>query len=155
MNEKQHGITGVRALLRLLTRFLYAKNLVAAMQLDSVHGDGSRAKAGDPSGRPKHDLAAEIAKACFENNADALYKAFSKALLKGNAYAFKELSDRAYGRLKEKIAVDVGPYRDMSNEDIEARIKELARELGVTPALPARRRPSFAKKFLILIGFRG
>ena len=102
MNEKQHGITGVRALLRLLTRFLYAKNLVAAMQLDSVHGDGSRAKAGDPSGRPKHDLAAEIAKACIENNADALYKAFSKALLKGNAYAFKELSDRAYGRLKEK-----------------------------------------------------
>jgi hypothetical protein len=60
MNEKQHGITGVRALLRLLTRFLYAKNLVA-----------------------------------------------------------------------------------------------VARELGVTPALPARRRPSFAKKFLILIGFRG
>ena len=40
----------------------------------------------NPGGRPKHDLAAEIAKACFENNADALYKAFSKALLKGNAY---------------------------------------------------------------------
>ena len=50
------------------------------------------------------------------------HKAFSKALLKGNAYASKELSDRAYGRLKERIAVDVGPYRDMSNEDIQARI---------------------------------
>jgi hypothetical protein len=44
---------------------------------------------GNPSGRPKHDLGAEIARAVFENNADALYKAFSKALLRGNAYAYK------------------------------------------------------------------
>ena len=28
-------------------------------------------QSGNPSGRPKHDLAAEIAKACFENNRDA------------------------------------------------------------------------------------
>jgi hypothetical protein len=91
---------------------------------------------GNPSGRPKHDLAAEIAKACFENNADALYKAFSKALLKGNAYAFKELSDRAYGRLKEKVEVDVGPYRHMSDADLRTRIAELEKQLGYTPALP-------------------
>ena len=90
---------------------------------------------GNPTGK-RNDLAAEIAKACFENNADALYKAFSKALLKGNAYAFKELSDRAYGRLKERVEVDVGPYRDLSDDDLKARIAELEAKLGYTPALP-------------------
>ena len=58
-------------------------------------------KSANPGGLPRHDLAATIARACFENNSDALYKAFSRALLKGNAYAFKELSDRAYGKMKE------------------------------------------------------
>ena len=126
-------------------RTLFSPANTLPVRKKSGRGDATRISAwrwqpgqkGDPSGRPKHDLAAEIAKACIENNADALYKAFSKALLKGNAYAFRELSDRAYGRLKRN--------RDMSNEDIEARIKELERELGVTPALPARRRPSSPK----------
>ena len=81
-------------------------------------------------------MAAEIARAAFENNADALYEAFSKTLLKGNPYTFKELSDRAYGRLKEHVAVDVGPCRDMSDDDIKARIAELEKQLGVIPALP-------------------
>ena len=66
-------------------------------------------QSGNPSGRPKHDLAAEIAKACFENNADALYKAFTKALMRGNAYAYKELADRAYGKLKETHAHEISP----------------------------------------------
>jgi hypothetical protein len=30
-----------------------------------------------------------------------LYKAFRKALLKGNAYTFKELAERAFGKIKE------------------------------------------------------
>ena len=55
----------------------------------------------NPGGRPKHDLAAEIARAAFENNREALYKAFTKAALRGNAYAFKELAGHAYGKLKE------------------------------------------------------
>lgn len=93
-------------------------------------------KSANPGGRPKHDLAAEIAKAAFENNADALYKAFSKALSKGNAYSFKELADRAYGRLEEHVALDVSPYREMSDDDFKARIAELERQLGITPALP-------------------
>lgn len=68
---------------------------------------------GNPTGKNGwNDLAAIIARAAFENNAEALYKAFSKALLKGNAYAFKELSDRAYGRLKERIGVEAGPLRN-------------------------------------------
>src|SRR6516162_5627557 len=45
-------------------------------------------KSANPGGRPKRDLAAEIARAVFERNAEALYKAYTKAALKGNAYAF-------------------------------------------------------------------
>jgi len=72
----------------------------------------------NPGGRPKHDLAAEIARAAFENNREALYKAFTKAALRGNAYAFKELADRAYGKLKESHQVDVSRYQDLSDEDL-------------------------------------
>jgi hypothetical protein len=57
---------------------------------------------GNPACRPKTDHAAEMARACFEENWDALKVAFTKALLRGNAYAFKELADRAYGKLKER-----------------------------------------------------
>ena len=67
----------------------------------------------------RNDLAAEMARAAFENNADALYKAFTKALLKGNAYAFKELSDRAYGRLKERVEFDVSPYRNLTDDELK------------------------------------
>ena len=56
-------------------------------------------QSGNPGGRPQHDLVAEIARACFENNAEALYRAFSKAVLRGNAYAFKELADQAFGKI--------------------------------------------------------
>ena len=90
---------------------------------------------GNPTGK-RGDLAAQIAKAVFENNAEAIYEAFSKALLKGNAYCFKELSDRGFGRLKEHVAVDVGPYKDLSEDDVKERIAELEKQLGYTPVLP-------------------
>ena len=51
-------------------------------------------QSGNPGGRPKHDLAAEIARAIFENNPQMIYKAYAKAVAKGNAYAFKELADK-------------------------------------------------------------
>lgn len=111
----------------------------------SGRGDASRiAKwkwqkgfAPNPTGKNgRHDIAAELARACFENNLPALYASFSKALLKGNAYAFKELSDRAYGKMKEKIEVEAGPLRDMSDEGLRARVAELQAKLGLVPALP-------------------
>jgi hypothetical protein len=51
-------------------------------------------------------------------------------------YAFKELADRAFGKMKEIHAHEISPYRDMSNEDLNARIAELERELGVPAQLP-------------------
>jgi hypothetical protein len=94
-------------------------------------------KSANPGGRPKRDLAAEIARAVFEQNAEALYKAYTKAALKGNAYAFKELADRAYGKLKERHEVEVGPYREATDEQIQQRIRELERQLGIERAAPA------------------
>ena len=48
-------------------------------------------------GRPKKDLAAEIARMVFEKNPKAIEKAMLKALLKGNPKLFAVLADRARG----------------------------------------------------------
>jgi hypothetical protein len=58
-------------------------------------------QSGNPGGRPKNDLAKEIAQAIFENEPEAIYKAFRKALLRGNAYTFKKLTERAFGKIKD------------------------------------------------------
>ena len=71
----------------------------------------------------------------FQRNAEALYKAYTKAALKGNAYAFKELADRAFGKLREVHQVEVSPYREMSDEDVKKRIAELEQQLGFSPAI--------------------
>lgn len=60
-----------------------------------------KGKSGNPGGRPKADVARLIAQAILEENQEAAYHALGDALLKGNAYVFKELSDRAYGKVKE------------------------------------------------------
>jgi len=60
---------------------------------------------GNPGGRPKHDVGADIARAILENNREAAYKALGRALMKGNAYVFKELCDRAYGKTPNKVEV--------------------------------------------------
>jgi hypothetical protein len=75
-------------------------------------------KSANPGGRPKHDLAAEIARAIFENNAPMIYEAYRKMLRKGNAYAYQVLSERAYGKLKESIQHEISPYREMSDEEL-------------------------------------
>ena len=60
---------------------------------------------GNPGGRPKTDVARIIAQTIFEQNQEAVYQALGAALLKGNAYVFKELADRAYGKVKESVEV--------------------------------------------------
>ena len=44
---------------------------------------------GNPGGRPKRDLSSEIAQAVFENNPEAIYRAMTRALCKGDARVFK------------------------------------------------------------------
>jgi hypothetical protein len=91
-------------------------------------------KSANPGGRPKHDYAADVARAIFENNPQLVYKAFLKAIAKGNAYAFQVLADRGYGKLKETIHAEVSPYRDMTEEELRDRIARLQEQLGILPA---------------------
>ena len=80
-----------------------------------------------PCGVPKHDVAAELARAIIEGNQELIYNAFVRALSKGNAYCFQVLADRGYGKLKERHEVEVTPYSHMSDrseeEDPPARLK--------------------------------
>lgn len=57
-----------------------------------------------------------------------------KPLLNGNAYAFKELAERAYGKLKE-VAEVTHIHQDMSDADLNKRIADLERDLGLTSAI--------------------
>jgi hypothetical protein len=91
---------------------------------------------GNPGGRPKVDLAAEIARALFQNDGPAIYAAYSKMLRKGSAYAFQVLADRAFGKLKESIQHEISPYHDVSDADLVSRIAELERELGISSSAP-------------------
>jgi hypothetical protein len=87
-------------------------------------------QSGNPGGRPKVDLASEIARALFENDAEAIYAAFQKVLRKGSPYGFQVLADRAFGKLKEAHAIEHTPYHDKSEKDIQARIVEIEEKLG-------------------------
>ena len=62
-------------------------------------------QSGNPDGRPNRDLEFEVARAVFEGNADAIYRAMLKALLKGNPEVFAVLADRAYGKLTQKVEI--------------------------------------------------
>jgi len=61
---------------------------------------------------------------------EAIFEAFRKVLRKGSPYGYQVLADRAYGKLKETHAIEHSPYKDVSDEDIEARMAELKRKLG-------------------------
>jgi hypothetical protein len=98
-------------------------------------------QSGNPGGRPKHDVASEIAQALFMDNPELIYEAFLKVLKKGSPYGFQVLADRAFGRLKETHAIEHSPYKDASNEDLEARILELKRKLG-WPGLESQTPPA-------------
>ena len=78
---------------------------------------------------PKYDVAAQLARAIIEGNQELIYKAFVKALSKGNAYCFQVLSDRGYGRLKETVRHERGPLEDLPTADLEADIRELEAKL--------------------------
>jgi hypothetical protein len=91
-------------------------------------------KSGNPSGRPKFDLSAEMCRAQFENDGPAIYAAINKSLRKGSPYALQVVSDRAYGKLREVHQLDVGQYqeRNATNEQLERRVAELDDEIGMT-----------------------
>ena len=58
-----------------------------------------------PGGRPKKDIVSEIAQRVFEENADAIYRAMLKALLKGDPEVFAVLADRAFGKCSQRVEI--------------------------------------------------
>ena len=73
-----------------------------------------KGQSGNPGGRPKRDVASEIAQAIFEQDAEAILAVFSKALKKGDSRVFTALADRAYGKAKKSVehsGEDGGPIQ--------------------------------------------
>lgn len=60
-------------------------------------------QSGNPNGRPKNDCAKQIAQAIFEQNPEAIAKAYLKLLKRGSLGAFALLSERAYGKVPQPI----------------------------------------------------
>jgi hypothetical protein len=65
---------------------------------------------GNLAGRPKNDISVEIARAVFENNPEAIYHGMLRRLKKGDARVLKVLADRAYGKVKEQVEVDLSHH---------------------------------------------
>lgn len=65
-------------------------------------------QSGNPGGRPKRNMAAEIAQAIFERDAEAIERVFAAQLRKGNYRVFTALADRAYGRPRQSLDLLAG-----------------------------------------------
>lgn len=101
-------------------------------------------QSGNPGGRPKNDMAQEIARAVFEKNPEIIYKAYAKALAKGQAFAFQVISDRAYGKLKETREIG-NDLNDVPDAGLAERITQLERELGLASAIDEAGRVGITK----------
>ena len=89
---------------------------------------------GNPGGKPRVDVSAIIARAILEENSEAVYQALAKALCRGNAYVYKELSDRAYGKVNTPVTVEAGDQ--LASILTEGRKRAASRPAIETPALP-------------------
>jgi len=98
---------------------------------------------GNPAGRPKSDVSSEIARAIFENNAEAIYRGMARRLAKGDARLFKILAERAYGKVKEQVELDFSQsiveqlqsgrrrvLEGLNDAELCERIEQLQRQLG-------------------------
>jgi len=85
-------------------------------------------QSGNPGGRPKRDLASEVAQAVFEGNEEAIYKAMLKALLKGDPKVFAVLADRGFGKLSQKVEVP----EVVGLAEMLAQARERANRMGRT-----------------------
>ena len=88
---------------------MHARSCHGVTQIESLHENGNQGEAAIHQAGPNMTWRQRLARAVFENNHEALYKAFTAALLRGNAYCYKELADHGYGRLKEHVQHEIRP----------------------------------------------
>ena len=80
------------------------------------------------------DIASEIAQRVFEENADTIYRAMLKALLKGDPKVFAVLADRAFGKLTLKVEI-------LGLENLPDLIVEARKRRGGNPPVEHRFKP--------------
>lgn len=81
-------------------------------------------------------MSARIARAVFEQNAEAIYYAMLRALLKGSVRVFKVLAERGYGKVRETVQVDAS--QDFVDRLLAGRQRAaLGRQEGKTSFPPA------------------
>lgn len=76
---------------------------VSAKSLANLAPPFQPGQSGNPGGRPKNDMAKEIAQAIFEENVPAIKKAYLKLLKRGSLGAFELLSNRAYNKVAQPL----------------------------------------------------
>ena len=77
-------------------------------------------QSGNPGGRPRQDLAQQIARAIFEEDYESICKALSKKLRKGDIKAFDVVGSRAYGTPIKKVQ-----FEEIISGDPAERLREL------------------------------
>jgi hypothetical protein len=82
----------------------HKKHTVHPNSLKNLVAPWGKGEAPKSAGRPV-DTAAKIARLIFQQNEEAIYGALAKSLLSGNAYVFKELAERGFGKLTDKVQV--------------------------------------------------
>jgi len=84
---------------------------------------------GNPAGKngwsERNDLAAEIARAIFEQDGEAIFESFRKLLRSGSPYGLQVLADRAFGELKETVRHERSPLADVPTEELNKQIEAL------------------------------
>ena len=91
-----------------------------------------RGVSGNPAGRPRHDLSAEIARAVFEQNPDLIYRAMLRALKKGNAKTFAILADRAYGKVTTSVEMKLNASISLAERLERVRKTRIERERALS-----------------------
>lgn len=112
-----------------------------------------KGQSGNPGGRPKSDFAAAFARKVLEANGDEKLlneyaNGFAKQLRKGNAYTFKELAERGFGKLIEKrINADGGQqeFQDTDESSLNERIARIEQDLGLAGAIDEAGRTGIAQ----------
>lgn len=90
-------------------------------------------QSGNPRGHRGEDISQIIARAVFEQNPEAIYKAYAKLLMKGSAFGFQVVAERGYGKLKETR--DTGSeFNNTPDDQIQNEIESILARLGLARA---------------------
>jgi hypothetical protein len=109
-------------------------------------------QSGNSSGK-RNDLAQEIARAVFENNAEALYRAFCKTANEGQRLCLQRTGRSRLREAQRIRVIEHAPLQDVPTPDLEAHIEELQTkfiaslvEQGYTVTKPPQLLPAPADK---------